>query len=170
MSDNIQETFGLAVIEAMASGLPVVATDWDGYRDLVADGETGLLVPAMMMEGATVGAASRYLIGELAYDHFVSECSQATVVDVPSIVAAVSRLVEDESLRRKMGAAGRRRRRSSSPGRRSSPRTSGSGPSSTRSGAGTPAAWVTTGRPGPGPTDRRCTLRRSAPSPAIPRA
>ena len=37
-SDNIQETFGLAVVEAMASGLPVVASDWDGYRDLVDDG------------------------------------------------------------------------------------------------------------------------------------
>ena len=108
-SDNIQETFGLAVIEAMASGLPVVATDWDGYRDLVADGETGLFVPAMMVEGATVGATSRYLIGELSYDNFVAECSQATVVDVPAIVVAVSRLVEDEPLRRKMGAAGRRR-------------------------------------------------------------
>ncbi len=160
-SDNIQETFGLAVIEAMACGLPVVATDWDGYRDLVVDGETGLLVPAMMMEGATVGATSRYLIGELSYDYFVSECSQATAVDVPSIVAAVSRLVGDESLRRKMGAAGRRRRRSSSPGRRSSPRTSGSGPSWTRSGSGTRAASAPTGRPGPGPTGRRCIRARA---------
>ena len=52
-SDNIQETFGLAVLEAMASGLPVVASDWDGYRDLVADGETGFLVPTAMVEGAT---------------------------------------------------------------------------------------------------------------------
>ena len=32
LSDNIQETFGLAPIEAMAAGLPVVVTDWDGYK------------------------------------------------------------------------------------------------------------------------------------------
>ena len=30
LSDNIQETFGLTPIEAMAAGLPVVVTDWDG--------------------------------------------------------------------------------------------------------------------------------------------
>mgnify|MGYP001333871824 CR=1 FL=1 len=33
LSDNIQETFGLAPVEAMASGLPVVVSDWDGYKD-----------------------------------------------------------------------------------------------------------------------------------------
>ena len=39
------ETFGQAVLEAMASGLPVVAFDAEGVRDLVRHNETGLLVP-----------------------------------------------------------------------------------------------------------------------------
>lgn len=34
-----------AVLEAMAAGVPVVATDIPGMRDLVVPGETGLLVP-----------------------------------------------------------------------------------------------------------------------------
>lgn len=53
LSDNIQETFGLVVVEAMASGLPVVASDWNGYRDLVVPGETGWLVPTCMVRDAT---------------------------------------------------------------------------------------------------------------------
>ena len=36
--DNVQESFGLTPIEAMASGLPVLVTDWDGYREAVRDG------------------------------------------------------------------------------------------------------------------------------------
>lgn len=39
------ETFGQAVLEAMASGLPVLAFDAEGVRDLVRHDETGLLVP-----------------------------------------------------------------------------------------------------------------------------
>ena len=41
--------FGLVIVEAMASGLPVVATDWNGYRDLVAHGDSGFLVPTAMV-------------------------------------------------------------------------------------------------------------------------
>jgi glycosyltransferase involved in cell wall biosynthesis len=40
------EAFGLVVAEAMAVGLPVVATQVGGLLDLVRPGETGLLVPA----------------------------------------------------------------------------------------------------------------------------
>jgi len=29
----------------MASGLPVLVSDWDGYKDTVIDGETGYRIP-----------------------------------------------------------------------------------------------------------------------------
>ena len=40
-----QETFGMAMLEAQAAGLPVVAQDWPGPAAVVAGGETGLLTP-----------------------------------------------------------------------------------------------------------------------------
>src|SRR5262249_17249856 len=47
LSDNIQETFGLTPIEAMASSLPCLVTDWNGYRDTVRDGIDGFAVPTL---------------------------------------------------------------------------------------------------------------------------
>lgn len=47
------ETFGQAVLEAMASGLPVVAFDAEGVRDLVRHHETGLLVPERTISAFT---------------------------------------------------------------------------------------------------------------------
>ena len=41
----IDEAFGLALAEGMAAGLPTVATDIGGCREVVRDGSTGLLVP-----------------------------------------------------------------------------------------------------------------------------
>jgi hypothetical protein len=109
LPDNIQETFGLVVVEGMASGLPVVGSDWDGYRDLVVPGETGFLVPTRMVRGATAGATARHLFGGVNYDHFLAECVQAVCVDPEVAAEALTRLVADPELRRRMGAAGRRR-------------------------------------------------------------
>ena len=41
----LPEPFGLVIIEAMAQGLPVVATRGGGVAEIVDDGETGVLVP-----------------------------------------------------------------------------------------------------------------------------
>ncbi len=42
---SLAEGFGLVLIEAMAAGVPVVATDVPGIRDVVQNEQTGLLVP-----------------------------------------------------------------------------------------------------------------------------
>lgn len=39
------ESFGVAAVEAMACGVPVCATDADGFAEVVEDGVTGLIAP-----------------------------------------------------------------------------------------------------------------------------
>ncbi|POR38919.1 GDP-mannose-dependent alpha-mannosyltransferase [Tolypocladium paradoxum] len=48
---SVTETFGLVVLESMASGVPVVARDEGGPSDIVLHGDTGFLVPPNDLDG-----------------------------------------------------------------------------------------------------------------------
>lgn len=112
LSDNIQETFGLTPIEAMAAGLPVIVSDWDGYRDTISDGEVGFRIPSLLPPtGSGRELAFRHMIGMDSSDRYLGYASQATAVDADAAAAALLRLAEDGELRRRMGEAGRRRAR-----------------------------------------------------------
>lgn len=76
------EPFGLVALEAAAAGKPIVASDIGGLRDIVADGETGFLVPPE---------------------------------DREALIGAMRRLIDDEELRGRLGAAARERAGTFSP-------------------------------------------------------
>ena len=111
LSDNIQETFGLTPLEAMASGLPVIASDWDGYRETVRDGVDGFLIPTLQIgvPAAAQVSSEAYEDGRLNYDHYIAHAHLQVAVDVQACAQALARLVEDDVLRQRMGAAGRER-------------------------------------------------------------
>ena len=106
LADNPQETFGLTLLEAMAAGLPVVASDYDGYRDIVADGRTGFLVPSLGLPDTDAWD----VLAPLCYDSYTHLfLAQGQAVDVPGTAAAIKALILDPGLRRDMGRAGRLR-------------------------------------------------------------
>lgn len=111
-SDNIQETFGLTPIEAMAAGLPVVVSDYDGYRDTVRDQVDGFRIRTWGPgRGAGQALARAHETGAFNYDLYCWAAAASTAIDIPAFTDAVCALVENHDLRRRMGEAGRRRAR-----------------------------------------------------------
>lgn len=112
LSDNIQETFGLTPIEAMAAGKPVIISEWNGYRETMEDGVHGLMIPTVSMPpGSGQELASRYRGGVDTYGAYVGRTSQFTAADPEATANAYTRVVGDDGLRRKLGEAGRRHAR-----------------------------------------------------------
>ncbi|WP_031484508.1 glycosyltransferase family 4 protein [Maridesulfovibrio frigidus] len=106
ISDNPQETFGLTILEAGAMGLPIVASDYDGYKDLVVHNETGLLIE-------TIGAAETPVVDLMAPLCFDNQyhllLAQQTAVSTPKLAKGLETLIKDRERRESMGKSGAER-------------------------------------------------------------
>lgn len=110
LADNIQETFGLTPIEAMAAGLPVVVSDWDGYKDTVRDGIDGFRIPTWMPPPDLGAAYARaYEAGIDNYDFYCGLNCQTISVDEAVLVDRLHELVSNPELRQRLGHSARQR-------------------------------------------------------------
>ena len=82
------EGLPMSVIEAMLTGLPVVATDISGCREQVVDGQTGYLVPPMQVAGLAdalarlaADAPLRQRMGEAGQARALARFTESAVVD-----------------------------------------------------------------------------------------
>ena len=104
--DTVQEMMGNTVLEAMASGLPCVVSDWDGMRDLIIDGVTGYSVPTRWMPGAGVSdplSPATSLTMEYLF------AAQRAWVDTSALADRLVTLLLSPEKRAEMGAAARHR-------------------------------------------------------------
>jgi hypothetical protein len=96
----------------MAAGLPVVVSDWDGYRETVRDEIDGFRVPTLMPPAPLGGdLALRHALGVDTYDLYCGHSSQLVAVDVAATATAFEKLIRVPELRARMGEAGRARAR-----------------------------------------------------------
>lgn len=100
-SDNIQESFGLTVLEAMASGLPVIVSDWNGYRDIVRQGKNGFLIPTYWANCAHDISLSSRIYQDWHRDHLL--LSQSVYVDIKRMYQYIDALIKNKELRLKLG-------------------------------------------------------------------
>tara|TARA_Y100000591_G_C21841181_1_gene705738 strand:- start:813 stop:2522 length:1710 start_codon:yes stop_codon:yes gene_type:complete len=112
LSDNIQETFGLTPLEGMASGLPVIVSDWNGYRSTVRNNLDGFTVKSLSLPGGYgEGLAFDYMMHNITYDKYIGSTVQKTALDVKDCINKLDILLFDNVKRLKMGENAKKRAR-----------------------------------------------------------
>jgi glycosyltransferase involved in cell wall biosynthesis len=104
MPDSLQESFGLVLLEAMAMGLPIVASDWNGYREVVDNGVSGILIDTMMPKEGLDGISKRVIFEDRWW--WYGEFGQTVILNLRQLEAAMLSLLENPDLRLRMGRAG----------------------------------------------------------------
>ena len=106
--DSTQETFGLTPIEAMASGLPVVGSDWNGYKDTIEHGKTGFLVPTYSLASEILPCFVNHLcFSPSQTDYLASISSNSVSIDESVAARYLISLASNQDLLRKLSLQAR---------------------------------------------------------------
>jgi len=101
----LPEPFGLVLIEAMAQGLPVVATRGGGVGEIVEDGATGVLVPPR--DAAAMADAISGLLREPARARAMGDAGRKVAIERFDLREKVREMeAEMVAVLKKRGAAG----------------------------------------------------------------
>ena len=103
----------------MASSLPVVASDWNGYRDLVVHGSTGWLVPCrdlLQVQFQPDALDRRFSLGLQDYDSTVGLRSLGVVLDHAALEKALGDLLAIQNAARTWEKQAVSESKASSPG------------------------------------------------------
>ena len=91
---SIKEGFPFAILEAMATGLPIVATDVGGIAEVISDGQNGLLVPPKRADLLANGIS--YLMLDLKRRSELAQAAKerASTFSVERMVAQTARIYD----------------------------------------------------------------------------
>ncbi len=89
---TLADCFGVASIEAMATGLPVITTNVGGVPDIIDDGEQGFLIPPD--DGQALAASLERLLDDAALRRAMSARARAKVVERFNAQRNATRLLE----------------------------------------------------------------------------
>lgn len=105
-SDNLQETFGLTLLEAMAAGLPLIVSDFDGYRDIAAPDIAKRISTRWSSLDIFSPAGVAPLLDEALLHRYMA---QSVCVDIGELAIAMEDFFLHPGLCEEMGKAARKR-------------------------------------------------------------
>ena len=112
-SNALSESFGLSIIEAMFHECAIVCSNWSGYRELIDDGENGLLVGTIWCNAESENKNLEYLGDATRLQTFTDglgfSIKHPVALNVAEFSRALESLIRNEGQRIRLGKSARRK-------------------------------------------------------------